>query len=123
MSEIDWSGFLNRNQPHPSAPIPMWAWLIIQMLGEIMTQSGATQAQVEAVAQAMAANTSAWQAWAANVETILANVEAALTAAQTANPAIDLTDLDTSLTAAQSAVSALPVETDPTVPPVPAPGA
>jgi hypothetical protein len=123
MSEIDWSGFLEENSPESTSdmPLPFWGRLIIQLLGEIMTQSGATQAQVEAVAQAIAANTAAWTAWASNVETVLSDVETALTAAQNANPAIDLADVTTSLTAAQTAVSALPAETDPTVPPAPAP--
>lgn len=36
MSEIDWRGFLDRNQPHASAPVPSWAWVAIQMLGELL---------------------------------------------------------------------------------------
>ena len=36
MSEIDWRGFLDRNQPHASAPVPSWGWLIVQMLGLVL---------------------------------------------------------------------------------------
>lgn len=36
MSEVDWKGFLERNIPHASAPVPSWAWVAIQMLGDIL---------------------------------------------------------------------------------------
>jgi len=85
-----------------------------------------TQADAAALAQAIQTETSAWQAWASTAQTVIANIEAALTAAQQqiANgAAVDLTDAQNAVAAAQAAVGALPVETDPTVtPPAPAPG-
>lgn len=33
MSGIDFRGFLERNTPHASAPVPSWGWLMVQMLG------------------------------------------------------------------------------------------
>lgn len=32
-AEVDWRNFLERNVPHASAPVPSWAWVVIQMLG------------------------------------------------------------------------------------------
>lgn len=116
MARKDWRGYLAENA-HVSTLIPLWGVVLIEMIGDLMTQSGATQDQVAAVAQAIEANTTAWQTWASNVQTILTNVETALTNAQHANPAIDLTAVNTALSAAQTAVAGLPVETDPTVPP------
>lgn len=84
----------------------------------------ATQADVETLAQAIRENTAAQQAWASNIQTILGNVENALTAAQQqiANGnTVDLTDATNALTDAQNAVAALPVVTDPTVAPTPTP--
>lgn len=85
-----------------------------------------TQADAAALAQAIQADTTAWQAWATNVQTVITNVEAALAAAQAqiaAGGSVDLTDAQNAVTAAQAAVGALPVETDPTVtPPAPTPG-
>lgn len=80
-----------------------------------------TQQDAANLAQAIADDTSAWQAWAAKIQTVLNNVETALTAAQ-ANSNVDLTDAQNAVAAAQAAVGALPVVPDPTVtPPAPAP--
>jgi hypothetical protein len=99
---------------------------ILVGLANIRSQIGvlrmSTQADAAALATAIETETAAWQAWASNIETILTNVENALTAAQNANPAVDLTDAQNAVAAGQAAVGALPVETDPTVtPPAPAP--
>lgn len=84
-----------------------------------------TQADAQALAQQIQQETAAWQAWAANVQTVIANVEKALAAAQQqiANGAtVDLTDAQNAAAAAQTVISALPVVTDPTQPtPAPTP--
>ncbi len=36
MSGIDFRGFLERNIPHSSAPVPSWGWLMVQMLGYVL---------------------------------------------------------------------------------------
>lgn len=105
---------------------------LVEMLGTIFTcfarlesQIGelfmATQADVDALTQQITDQTTAWKTWAANVQTVLANVEAALTAAEQANN-ISLDAEKAALADAQTTIGALPTVTDPTVSPAnPAP--
>lgn len=91
--------------------------LLNTKIGELIMSS---QQDADALAQAIADVEAKWEAWAANAQTILGNVEAALTAAQQqiANGAtVDLTAAQNALTAAQTAVGNLPAESDPTVAP------
>ncbi|WP_067891248.1 hypothetical protein [Nocardia vaccinii] len=95
--------------------------LLHNKIGEFIVSS---QQDADQLAQAIADVESKWEAWASNAQTVLTNVENALTAAQqqAANGGtVDLTAAQNALAQAQTAVGNLPTETDPTVAPTPAP--
>ncbi len=81
-----------------------------------------TQQDAANLAQQIAAENTAWQTWATQIETAFNNVVAALQTAQQ-NTGVDLTDAINEANAGQQLISALPAVTDPTVaPPAPTPG-
>lgn len=125
MSEIDWRGFLERNQPHPSAPVPSWGWLIVQLLGLVLEQQGVIMAVQDDINNAV----TAVGAVLADVQTDVATLGTDLAAWIAANPAVDTSGLAPLVANAQAVQAALDTQVEAITaavnpaPPAPAPGA
>lgn len=101
--EIDYRGFLERNVPHPSAPVPSWGWLMVQMLGRVLERMEmivAAQDDINAAVSAVAAVLTDVQ----NDVSTLAND---LDAWTKANPQVDTSALAPLVANAQSIQAAL----------------
>lgn len=114
MSEIDWKGFLERNIPHASAPVPSWAWVNIQMLGACLEGLELCLERLEKVMS----DQDTLNQYVADLGTAIAAVAAEIQALQ-AQPVA--TPLD--WTAANSALTSLQGLEPPAPAPAPAPGA
>lgn len=103
MSEIDYRGFLERNRPHPSAPVPSWGWLMVQMLGYVlegMEKLMAAQDDINAAVTAVAGVLGDVQA---DVATLANDLDAWMKA----NPGVDTSALAPLVANAQSVQAAL----------------
>lgn len=117
-----WRDYL-ASAPATDSAVPLWAALLIQMQAQLTERLEIFMSQ-PTNADAIANLDAAWNTWAQSAITIINDLTAAWQAATAANASLTSGDVDvaTAIAAGQQLVTALPVETDPTVTPAPTPG-